>query len=94
MLNSLIVSGCIWYVCAAWIIWSGHICYHDGEQHLRRDDHHRQGIAVIEGNVRYGHQGGGQRQACQGLVSLKRIIQGKRRRRSQQPGLLTKHNTI
>ena len=37
-------------------------------QHLRRDDHRRQGIAAIEGTVRYGHQGGGQRQAGQGKV--------------------------
>ena len=58
------------YVCAAWIIGSGHLlCYHDREQHLRRDDHRRQGRAVIEGIVRYGHQGGGQRQAGQGLVN-------------------------
>ena len=58
------------YVCAAWIIWSGHIssCYHDREQHLRRDDHRRQGRAGIEGKARYGHQGGGQRQAGQGNV--------------------------
>ena len=48
---------------------SGHVCYHDREQHLRRDDHRPQGNAGIEGNVRYGHQGGGQRQAGQGLVS-------------------------
>jgi len=36
--------------------------YHDREQHLRRDDHRPQGKAVREGIVRYGHQGGGQRQ--------------------------------
>ena len=48
---------------------SGHVCYHDREQHLRRDDHRPQGNAGIEGNVRYGHQGGGQRQAGPGLVS-------------------------
>ena len=58
------------YVCAAWIMRSGHIsCYHDREQHLRRDDHRVQGIAAIEGTLRYGRQGGGQRQAGQGLVS-------------------------
>ena len=51
------------YVCTVWIIWSGHVCYHDREQHLRRDDHRPQGRAVIEGAARYGHQGGGQRQA-------------------------------
>ena len=45
------------------------VCYHDREQHLRRDDHRRQGNAGIEGSVRYGHQGGGQRQARQGRVS-------------------------
>ena len=46
---------------------SGHVlCYHD---HLRRDDHRRQGTAVIEGMARYGHQGGGQRQAGQGKVT-------------------------
>ena len=44
---------------------SGHVCYHDRGQHLRRDDHRLQGRAVIEGPVRYGHQGGGQRQAGQ-----------------------------
>ena len=55
--------------CAAWIIGSGHIlCYHDREQHLRRDDHRRQGTAVIEDPARYDHQGGGQRQAGQGKV--------------------------
>ena len=43
------------------------VCYHDREQHLRRDYHSRQGIAGRE--ARYGHQGGGQRQAGQGLVS-------------------------
>ncbi len=48
---------------------SGHVsCYHDRRQHLRRDDHRRQGRAVIEGIGRYGHQGGGQRQAGQGIV--------------------------
>ena len=44
------------------------LCYHDRQQHLRRDDHRRQGKAGIEGLVRYGHQGGGQRQAGQLLV--------------------------
>ena len=43
-------------------------CYHDRGQHLRRDDHRRQGNAVSEGLARYGHQGGGQRQAGQGRV--------------------------
>ena len=64
------------YVCldinvsAAWIIGSGHIlCYHDREQYLRRDDHRRQGKAGKEGTVRYVHQGGGQRQASQGIVN-------------------------
>ena len=58
------------YVCAAWIIRSGHVsCYHDREQLLRRDDHRVQGKAVIEDIARYGHQGGGQRQAGQGIVS-------------------------
>ena len=47
---------------------SGHVCYHDRGQHLRRDDHRPQ-RAVIEGLARYGHQGGGQRQAGQGMVS-------------------------
>ena len=57
-------------VCADWIIGSGHIsCYHDREQYLRRDDHRRQGSAVIEGTPRYGHKGGGQREARQGLVN-------------------------
>jgi hypothetical protein len=55
------------YVYAAWIIQSGHVCFHDREQHLRRDDH-RQGIAGLEGIARYGHQGGGQRQTGQGLI--------------------------
>ena len=41
----------------------------DREQHLRRDDHRPQGTAENEGTVRYGHQGGGQRQKGQGLVS-------------------------
>ena len=49
---------------------SGHVlCYHDREQHLRRDDHRRQDRAVREGIARYGHQGGGQRQAGQGKVT-------------------------
>ncbi len=52
------------YVCAAWILGQGM----RREQHLRRDDHRRQGRAVIEGIVRYGHEGGGQRQAGQGIV--------------------------
>ena len=47
---------------------SGHVCYHHREQHLRRNDHRQQGIAAIEGTVRYGHQGGGQGQAGQGPV--------------------------
>ena len=47
---------------------SGHVCYHDREQHLRRDDHRPQGIAVIEGPVQYAHQGGGQRQRGQSTV--------------------------
>jgi hypothetical protein len=45
------------------------LCYHDREQHLRRDDHRRQGIALRESTARYVHQGGGQRQAGQGNVS-------------------------
>ena len=45
------------------------VCYHDREQHLRRDDHRPQGRAGIEGIARYGHQGGGQRQAGQVMVS-------------------------
>jgi hypothetical protein len=45
------------------------LCYHDREQHLRRDDHRRQGKAASEGIARYGHQGGGQRQAGQLLVN-------------------------
>ena len=45
------------------------LCYHDRGQHLRRDDHRRQGNAVKEGRARYGHQGGGQRQAGQGITS-------------------------
>ena len=59
------------YVCAAWIdywVRSGYVRYHDRKQHLRRDDHRRQGRAAIEGIARYGHQGGGQRQAGQGIV--------------------------
>ncbi len=44
-------------------------CYHDREQHLRRDDHRRQDRAVIEGIARYSHQGGGQRQAGQGIAA-------------------------
>ena len=47
---------------------SGHVCYHDREQHLRRDDHRPQGIAVREGIAQYGHQGGGQRQKGQSTV--------------------------
>ena len=58
------------YVCAAWIIRSGRVsCYHDQKQHLRRDDHRRQGNADSEGKARYVHQGGGQRQAGQGIVN-------------------------
>ena len=45
------------------------VFYDDRQQHLRRDDHRRQGKAVIEGTERYGHQGGGQRQAGQGYVN-------------------------
>ena len=57
------------YVCTVWIIRSGQgILLHDREQHLRRDNNHRQGRAVIESLVRYGHQGGGQGQAGQGIV--------------------------
>ena len=41
---------------------------HDRGQHLRRDDHRRQGRAGKEGIARYCHQGGGQRQAGQGIV--------------------------
>ncbi len=52
-----------------YMVRSGHVCYHDRGQHLRRDDHRQQGFAVNEGIVRYGHQGGGQRQAGQGPVS-------------------------
>ncbi len=44
------------------------LCYHDREQHLRRDDHRRQDRAGREGIARYGHQGGGQKQADQLLV--------------------------
>ena len=44
-------------------------CEYDREQHLRRDDHRRQGREVLESIARYGHQGGGQRQAGQGRVS-------------------------
>ena len=51
-----------------YMVRSGHVCYHDREQHLRRDDHRPQGKAVSEGLVQYGHQGGGQRQAGQGIV--------------------------
>ena len=66
------------YVCAPWILRSGRVlCYHDREQHLRRDEHRRQGIAVREGIAQYGHQGGGQRQAGQLPVPLKRVIQEK-----------------
>ena len=61
------------------------VCYHDREQLLRRDDHRRQGNAVIEGTVRYGHQGGGQRQAGQGMVIWKRIMQEKKRREVNNP---------
>ena len=57
------------YVCAAWIIRSGHVvCFHDRVRHLRRDDHRPQGNAEREGIDRYVHQGGGQRQAGQVLV--------------------------
>ena len=52
-----------------YMVRSGHVlCYHDREQYLRRDDHRRQGRAGIEGTARYVHQGGGQRQAGQGIV--------------------------
>ena len=52
-----------------YVVRSGHVsCYHDRQQHLRRDDHRRQGKALLEGIARYGHQGGGQRQASQLLV--------------------------
>ena len=53
------------YVCAGQGMYA---CYHDREQHLRRDDNRPQGTAVIEGIAQYGHQGGGQRQAGQGTV--------------------------
>ena len=51
-----------------YMVRSGHVCYHDWEQLLRRNDHRPQGTADREGKVRYGHQGGGQRQAGQGPV--------------------------
>ena len=51
-----------------YMVRSGYVCYHDREQHLRRDDHRPQGRAASEGTVRYGPQGGGQRQAGQGIV--------------------------
>ena len=59
------------YVCmysSDCMIRSGHVCDHDRGQHLRRDDHRPQGRAVSEGPVRYGPQGGGQRQAGQGNI--------------------------
>ena len=59
------------YVQRAWIIRSGHVsCYQNREQqHLRRDDHRRQEIAVLEGMVQNDHQGGGQRHTGQVNVS-------------------------
>ena len=56
------------YKCMGSLDYWVRVRYDDREQHLRRDDHRRQGIAGIEGTVRYGHQGGGQRQAGQGKV--------------------------
>ena len=50
------------------------VCYHNQKQLLRRDDLHRQGIAVTEGIARYGHQGGGQRQAGQGRALSEGIV--------------------
>ena len=56
-----------------WYIQTYYMCrapyYYDREQHLRRDDHRQQGRVGREGMVRYGHQGGGQRQAGQGTVT-------------------------
>jgi hypothetical protein len=45
------------------------MCSLNNMEHLRRGDHRRQGKVGREGIVRYGHQGGGQRQAGQGTVS-------------------------
>ena len=59
------------YVCMYsldYMVRSGHVCYHDRQQHLRRDDHRPQNTAGIEGIAQNGHQGGGQRQAVQGIV--------------------------
>ena len=42
-----------------YLIRSGHVCYHDQKQHLRRDDHRPQGPAVRESKAQYGHQGSG-----------------------------------
>jgi hypothetical protein len=56
------------YECMCSLDYWVRVRYHDQEQHLRRDDHRWQVRAVSEGIVRYGHQGGGQRQAGQGLV--------------------------
>ena len=67
-------------VCAAWMDYWVRVSYHDRDQLLRRDDHHRQGNADQEGIARYGHQGGGQKQAGQGIVSWKRIIQEEKKR--------------
>jgi hypothetical protein len=53
------------YKCMCCLDYWVRVCYHDREQHLRRDDHRPQGIAAKEGFARYGHQGGGQRQAGQ-----------------------------
>ena len=52
-----------------YMVRSGPVCYHDRGQHLRRDDHRQQEIAVLEGMVQYDHQGGGQRHTGQVNVS-------------------------
>jgi len=59
------------------------------EQHLRRDDHRPQDNATLEGRVRYGHQGGGQRHAGQGRAAREGIVrydhQGGGQRQAGQP---------
>ena len=65
------MEGCIYKQTSMYIAYNNMIrasCSHDGEQHLRRDDHRRQGRAFRKGIARYGHQGGGQSQAGQGTV--------------------------
>ena len=66
----------------------GQVIHDREQQHLRRDDHRRQGKAFSEGTVRYDHQGGGQRHTGQGIVFWRRDTYKRREEVKQQPIIL------